>query len=83
MDPQPFVQTLEVLDSLVPGNLKKPLLGIVCGSGLSGLVESFKDVRKIPYDKLPGFSTSTGMAYLLSHCIGIVTDDLWRNSAWA
>ena len=81
--PLPFIQTLEVLDSLLPENLRKPLLGIVCGSGLSGLVESFKDVVKIPYDKLPGFSKSTGMVYLLSRCIDIIIGDLCWNSSWA
>jgi purine-nucleoside phosphorylase len=62
--PLPFIQTLEVLDSLLPENLRKPLVGIVCGSGLSGLVQSFTDVVKIPYEMLPGFTKSTGMVYL-------------------
>lgn len=62
----PLLQTLGVLDSLLPGKLRKPLVGIVCGSGLSGLAESFKDVVKIPYEKLPGFSKSTGAMNILS-----------------
>lgn len=57
--PLPFIQTLEALESFLPENLRKPLVGIVCGSGLSGLAESFKDVVKIPYEKIPGFSKST------------------------
>jgi purine nucleoside phosphorylase len=80
--PLPFIQTLEILDSLLPENLRKPLVGIVCGSGLSGLVESFKDVVKIPYEKLPGFAKSTGMIYLLSCYIVIDIDDWAGNSAW-
>ncbi|RDB28117.1 Purine nucleoside phosphorylase [Hypsizygus marmoreus] len=57
--PLPFVQTLEALDALLPSKLRNPSVGIVCGSGLSGLVESFKEVEIIPYDKLPGFAKST------------------------
>ncbi|KAF8240560.1 hypothetical protein L208DRAFT_1118233, partial [Tricholoma matsutake] len=55
----PFIQTLEALDSLLPKNLRKPLVGIICGSGLSSLAESFKDVVKIHYEKIPGFLKST------------------------
>ncbi|KAF5384349.1 hypothetical protein D9615_003170 [Tricholomella constricta] len=57
--PLPFVQTLEALTSFLPEKLKKPRIGIVCGSGLSGLVESFREVVIVPYDKLPGFAKST------------------------
>ncbi|KAF8056904.1 nucleoside phosphorylase domain-containing protein [Lyophyllum atratum] len=57
--PLPFDQTLEALTKLVPAKLQKPRIGIVCGSGLSGLVESFREVVIVPYDKLPGFAKST------------------------
>jgi len=43
----------------VPEKLQKPRIGIVCGSGLSSLVESFREVEIVPYDKLPGFAKST------------------------
>lgn len=57
----PFTATLDVLYSLLPVNLQKPRVGIVCGSGLSGLAEILRNVVYIPYDSLPGFSESTGI----------------------
>lgn len=56
----PFVETLQAIESFLPIKLQKPRIGIVCGSGLSGLVDSFREVVIVPYDKLPGFAKSTG-----------------------
>ena len=67
--PLSFIRTLEILDSLLPERLRKPRVGIVCGSGLSGLVESFKDVVKVPYDKVPGFAKSTGIDSFSPHVL--------------
>ncbi|KAG6860802.1 hypothetical protein C0995_007512 [Termitomyces sp. Mi166 len=55
----PFAETLQVIESFLPPKLQKPRIGIVCGSGLSGLVDSFKEVVIVFYDKLPGFAKST------------------------
>jgi len=41
--------------------LQHPRIGIVCGSGLSTLVSSLKDVVLLPYSQLEGFGDSTGM----------------------
>ncbi|KAF8233533.1 hypothetical protein L208DRAFT_1451907 [Tricholoma matsutake] len=57
--PPAYSPTHEPSTTLLPEILRKPLVGIICRSGLSGLVESFKDVVKIPYEKIPGFSKST------------------------
>lgn len=57
----PFQETLAVLKSLVPPQLFRPQLGIVCGSGLGGLVDNLRDVVQVPYENLPGFVKSTGM----------------------
>jgi len=78
-----FIQTLDALDSLLPEALRKPLVGIVCGSGLSGLVESFHDVVIVPYDKLPGFAKSTGVSSFSFPCMVINTGDRCWDSSWA
>lgn len=58
----PFAQTLETISRLVTDpRLLKPRIGIVCGSGLSTLVSSLKDVVQLPYSQLQGFGESTGM----------------------
>ncbi|KAH7920425.1 hypothetical protein BV22DRAFT_1107678 [Leucogyrophana mollusca] len=56
----PFGATLATLSKLLTDSrLQKPRIGIVCGSGLSTLVKSLKDVIQIPYSQLEGFGTST------------------------
>jgi len=57
--PLPFASTLDVLARLVPEYLQKPRIGIVCGSGLSTLVSSLRDVIEVPYTALEGFAKST------------------------
>ena len=62
----PYAATLATISSLVSDpKLRKPCLGIVCGSGLSTLVSSLKNVVEIPYSKLEGFSNSTGAPFHL------------------
>ncbi|KAG5728412.1 putative purine nucleoside phosphorylase [Termitomyces sp. T112] len=55
----PVVETLQAIKSFLPSRLQKPHVGIVCGSGLSDLVDSFREVVLVPYDQLPGFTKST------------------------
>lgn len=66
---QPFAATLDVLAALLPEHLLKPKFGIVCGSGLSTLASSMRDVIEVPYSSLKGFTRSTGMP-----CIPIYGD---------
>lgn len=57
----PYAASLATISSLVSDpKLRKPCLGIICGSGLSTLVSSLKNAVEIPYSKLEGFSNSTG-----------------------
>ena len=67
-EPQPidFAPTLEAIISLLPPNLQRPNLGIICGSGLSGLAEDFRQVVIVPYEKIPGFGHSSGPSSRLS-----------------
>lgn len=59
-----YSATLDKLISMLPANLQKPRVGIVCGSGLSGLVEILREVVTIPYANIPGFGESTGKMFL-------------------
>ena len=63
--PLPFASTLDVLARLVPKHLQKPRIGIVCGSGLSTLVSSLRDVVEVSYTALDGFATSTGKRVII------------------
>lgn len=77
-DPQPsidFAPTLEAIISLLPPNLQRPNLGIICGSGLSGLAEDFRQVVIVPYEKIPGFAHSSGLSSRLSS-YGILSADI-------
>ncbi len=55
-----FAATLDFIKSQVPPELHQPQVGIVCGSGLSGLAGAIRNIHKVPYEKIPGFGKSTG-----------------------
>lgn len=57
--PVSFSASVDAIKASLPVGLQSPRVGIVCGSGLSGLVETFRDVVLIPYEEIPGFSKST------------------------
>ena len=60
--PLSFDVSIDAIKSALPANLQSPRVGIICGSGLSGLVNVFRDVVLVPYENIPGFSKSTGRA---------------------
>jgi purine-nucleoside phosphorylase len=55
-----FASTFEVLREHVPDSLLHPVVGVVCGSGLSTLGSSLRNKVLVSYDILPGFAKSTG-----------------------
>jgi purine-nucleoside phosphorylase len=55
-----FGLTLEAIRSKLPEKLQNPQIGIICGSGLSGLVDALREVEIIQYENIPGFGRSTG-----------------------
>lgn len=57
--PPDFTPTLGYIRSQLPRELHQPRVGIVCGSGLSGLAGIIENIQTIPYEKIPGFGTST------------------------
>ncbi|TDL27850.1 inosine guanosine and xanthosine phosphorylase family protein [Rickenella mellea] len=58
-EPLPFDATIKALKNAVHPSLLDAQVGIVCGSGLSTLADSLRDVVLVPYDELPGFGNST------------------------
>ena len=54
------------LAGLLPPHLRKPRVGIVCGSGLGTLAESIVERVLVPYSALEGFGESTGASPIAS-----------------
>jgi purine-nucleoside phosphorylase len=54
-------QAANYITSILPENLPRPQIGIICGSGLSGLVSTFHADPQIsiPYADVPNFPVST------------------------
>ncbi|KJA25257.1 hypothetical protein HYPSUDRAFT_420055 [Hypholoma sublateritium FD-334 SS-4] len=54
-----FAASISAIKAALPANLQCPRAAIICGSGLSGIVDVLRDVVLVPYQDIPGFSTST------------------------
>ncbi|KAJ3876066.1 nucleoside phosphorylase domain-containing protein [Lentinula edodes] len=67
-----FSATLQVLKKLVPPALQNPRVGIICGSGLSGLAATLRQTVLVPYDRLPGFVQSTVPGHKSSLAFGLM-----------
>lgn len=65
-DLQAALSLLTLGDRALPANLAKPKVGIVCGSGLGGLVNILRNKVEFAYTDIPGFVNSTGKLSTLS-----------------
>jgi len=54
-----FEASINAIKAFLPDKLQNPRVGIVCGSGLSGIADEFKDIVIVPYREIPGFASST------------------------
>lgn len=55
-----FVEAAEGLKKLLPVDFV-PQIGVICGSGLSGLQQAVTGPRiDVPYERIKGFPVSTG-----------------------
>ncbi|KAK0484935.1 inosine guanosine and xanthosine phosphorylase family protein [Armillaria novae-zelandiae] len=68
----PSPATLDAITLRLPEKLCKPKVGIICGSGLGGLVDALRDVVTIPYDTIPGFAQSSVPGHNSSLAFGII-----------
>ncbi|KAJ3744101.1 inosine guanosine and xanthosine phosphorylase family protein [Lentinula detonsa] len=64
--------TLQALRGLVPRELQNPRVGIICGSGLSGLAASLRQSVLVSYAELPGFVQSTVPGHKSSLAFGLM-----------
>lgn len=63
----------------------RPLVGIVCGSGLGGLAEMLKDQKVFSYSDIPNFPKSTGETdhyliiskHLICMCADYLISQIW------
>ena len=80
---QQAAEALTYLRKKVPAELHGPVVGITCGSGLSGLAESVLPEPRceIPYTDIPHFPPSTGRANISERmqCESSADD---QDSAW-
>ncbi|KAG0362778.1 nucleoside phosphorylase domain-containing protein [Gamsiella multidivaricata] len=62
-------------DRALPANLTKPKIGIVCGSGLGGLVDIIRNKVEFPYSEIPGFVDSTVAGHAGKLAFGLLGDN--------
>lgn len=51
--PPPFEEALDSIRNRLPDGLRAPSWGIICGSGLSGLVDHIQDKVILEYNSIP------------------------------
>jgi len=68
----PFAATIDSIVPRLPELLRRPCVGIVCGSGLSGLVDSLRETVLIPYETIPGFAKSTVVGHKSALAFGLM-----------
>ena len=66
------METISAAAKYLGGRLqgREPLVGIVLGSGLGGLVEDIEDQIVIPYKEIPGFPVSTAIGHKGNFIVG-------------
>jgi len=70
--PDLLERTCKTIRSSVPDHLSSPRLGIVCGSGLSTLASSLRDVQFVEYSELEGFAQSTVPGHKSTLAFGLI-----------
>ncbi|KAJ6510276.1 nucleoside phosphorylase domain-containing protein [Mycena vitilis] len=63
---------VEVIRQQLPERLQTPRVGIVCGSGLGGIVDCIRDLVLVPYNTIPGFAESTVPGHKSSLAFGLM-----------
>ena len=57
-----------ISDFLLSKTKHRPTIGIVCGSGLGGLVDGLEQQESFLYENIPGFPASTGRVIKFNNC---------------
>ena len=53
-------KALEYLQQRLTSDLRRPAIGVICGSGLSGIASTMQHKVEVPYTEIPDFPQSTG-----------------------
>ncbi|KAG0308697.1 hypothetical protein BGZ98_007168 [Dissophora globulifera] len=72
---QSALSFLTLGDRALPANLAKPAVGIVCGSGLGGLVDIIRNKVEFSYTEIPGFVNSTVAGHAGKLVFGLLGDN--------
>lgn len=70
--PDTYNAALQTIAERVPKHLQSPKIGIVCGSGLSGLADHMREKVLVPYQDLAGFGKSTVSGHLSALAFGLL-----------
>ncbi|KAF5324996.1 hypothetical protein D9619_009784 [Psilocybe cf. subviscida] len=70
--PVSFDVSIKAIRGALPENLQSPRVGIVCGSGLSGIGYILRDSVLVPYENIPGFSKSTVLGHKSALAFGLL-----------
>ena len=62
-----FEDVKSITDFLLSKTQYRPTVGVICGSGLGGLVNNVENKEEFAYEDIPGFPISTGEFYLFLH----------------
>ena len=55
-----YEDTKQIAEHIQEKTVYRPTLGIICGSGLGGLVDQVEEPFILSYTEIPGFPVSTG-----------------------
>ncbi|CAD6884594.1 unnamed protein product [Tilletia laevis] len=73
LPPQFAAAVTAIREAVADPTLQKPVWGIVCGSGLSGLAASLVDKVEVPYSQIPGFAHSSVAGHGSALAFGYLT----------
>ena len=70
-----YAETIQLASDYVKGRLagRRPLVGIVLGSGLGKLADHIEDPLVIPYRDIPGFPVSTAIGHKGNFIVGTLS----------
>jgi len=60
-----------LLDQVIPAS-RRPVIGIICGSGLSGLSATMTDTISVPFKSIPGFPLPTVAGHSAELVFGVL-----------
>ncbi|KAH8833772.1 nucleoside phosphorylase domain-containing protein [Flagelloscypha sp. PMI_526] len=74
LHPDLLNKAVKAVEGAIPVGLHHPRVGIVCGSGLGGMVDLLQELVLVSYDDIPGFSKSTVQGHKSALAFGYVGD---------